>query len=62
MKKLFKKLFINPTIEKRMVLLEIERMELVNSIEPKMNLQQKAELFCKENEIQFAINVLKEML
>ena len=60
--KLFKKLFINPTIEKRMVLLEIERMELVNSMNSKMNLQQKAELFCKEKEIQFAINVLKEML
>ena len=62
MKTLFKKWFINPVIEKRMVLLEIDRMKIVNSVEPKMKQQQKANLFCKENEIQFAINILNEML
>lgn len=62
MKTLIKKWFINPVIEKQIALLEIDRMKIVNSVEPKMNQQQKANLFCKENEIKFAINILNEML
>lgn len=62
MKRLIKKLFINPVIKAELKKQEQKRKNTVSTIYSGMKLQDKANLFCTEKEIKYCIDVLNGML